>query len=132
MKVTQIDHVAIAVRGLEQAAADLARNFDLTPERGGEIPALGIRNRFLPIGPSDLELIEPLSDQGPVAEFLQKNGEGVYLLSLRVDDLDGAVAELRAQGLRVSDPMPAGSGGRLAFVSPRGTHGVNLQLIERR
>ncbi len=94
-------------------------------------PALGIRNAFLQIGDAQIELITPLSEQGPVADFLAKQGEGMYLLALEVDNLDDAIATLQSQGACVH--VATGSTGqRLAFVSPRATHGVLLQLLERR
>jgi len=128
MKLLKIDHVGIVVRDLQEALATYERNFGLKadPSRGGEIPALGIRNAFVPVGESDLEFIQPTTDQGPVAEFARERGEGQFLLSLAVDDLQAAVQHLRALGYRVSDPNNG-----IAFVSPRATHGVNLQLVQR-
>lgn len=128
MKVKRIDHVGIVVRNLEEALATYERHFGLKadPSRGGELPALGIRNAFVPVGESDLELIEPVADQGPVAEFARERGEGQFLLSLEVEDLAAAVEHLRSLGYRVGDPRSG-----IAFVSPRSTHGVNLQLVQR-
>ncbi|MCS7295257.1 MAG: VOC family protein [Chloroflexota bacterium] len=128
MKLLKIDHVGIVVRDLQEALATYERNFGLKadPSRGGEVPALGIRNAFVPVGESDLEFIQPTTDQGPVAEFARERGEGQFLLSLAVDDLQAAVQHLRALGYRVSDPNNG-----IAFVSPRATHGVNLQLVQR-
>lgn len=129
MQAKRIDHVVVAVKDLEPAVATYQKNFGLTKARSGEVPSLGIRNVFLPIGDAQIELAAPLADQGPVADFLAKNGEGMYLLSLEVDDLDAAIAQLQDKGLQVN--VAQGTGGqRLAFVSPRGTHGVLLQLIE--
>jgi lactoylglutathione lyase/methylmalonyl-CoA/ethylmalonyl-CoA epimerase len=128
MKLLKIDHVGIVVRDLQEALATYERNFGLKadPSRGGEVPALGIRNAFVPVGESDLEFIQPTTDQGPVAEFARERGEGQFLLSLAVDDLQAAVQHLRALGYRVSDPNNG-----IAFVSPRATHGVNLQIVQR-
>lgn len=128
MKALRIDHVGIVVKDLEQALATYSRNFGLAadPTRGGEVPALGIKNAFMPIGESDLEFIQPLTDQGPVAEFARERGEGQFLLSIEVDDIDGAVEHLRSLGYRVGNPSNG-----VAFVSPKSSHGVNLQLIQR-
>ena len=131
MKAKRIDHVVIAVKDLDTAVATYQHNFGLEKVSGGEVPALGIRNAFLQIGEAQIELITPLSEQGPVADFLARQGEGMYLLALEVDNLDDAVATLQHQGTRVH--VATGSTGqRLAFVSPRATHGVLLQLLERR
>lgn len=131
MKAQRIDHVVIAVKDLEAAVATYTHNFALPKVREGEVPALGIRNAFLQIGDAQIELVTPLSEESPVGKFLQTHGEGMYLLALEVDDLDAAVATLQAQGTRVN--VTAGSEGRrLAFVSPKATHGVLLQLLERK
>jgi methylmalonyl-CoA/ethylmalonyl-CoA epimerase len=130
MHAKRIDHVVIAVRDLEAAVATYQHNFGLPKVSEGEVPALGIRNAFLQIGEAQIELVTPLTSDGPVAGFLEKHGSGMYLLALEVENLDAAVAELQGQGMRVN--VATGSAGqRLAFVSPRATHGVLLQLLER-
>jgi methylmalonyl-CoA/ethylmalonyl-CoA epimerase len=131
MRTKRIDHVVIAVEDLDAAVATYQETFGLTKVSGGALPSLGIRNVLLQIGDAQLELMTPLSDAGPVADFLTKHGGGMYLLSLEVDDLDAAIAELKDKGARVN--VAEGSGGqRLAFVSPRATHGVLLQLLEHK
>jgi methylmalonyl-CoA epimerase len=131
MKAKRIDHVVIAVQDLEAAVETYQHNFGLEQVSRGEVPSLGIRNAFLQIGEAQLELITPLSEQGPVADFLARHGGGLYLLALEVDNLDDAITTLQNQGARVN--VATGSTGqRLAFVSPRATHGVLLQLLERR
>ncbi len=130
MSVKNLDHVAVAVSDLDAGITTWQENFGLKLERTGEAPALGIRQAILPLGSAFVELITPLSEEGPVAGFLKDRGEGLYLVSLEVDDLDATVASLRDKGVRVGDPT-GGSGTRLAFVSPRSTHGVTIQLIER-
>jgi methylmalonyl-CoA/ethylmalonyl-CoA epimerase len=130
MKATRIDHLVIAVRDLEAAVATYTDLLGLEKVREGEVPALGIRNTFLKLGDTELELAAPLSEDTPVGKFLQQQGEGMYLLALEVDALDAAVAAFEAQGARVN--VAEGSDGqRRAFVSPRATHGVLLQLLER-
>ena len=127
MKAKKIDHVGIVVKDLEAALATYARNFGFQHDRsrGGEVPALGIKNAFMPVADSDLEFIQPTSDQGPVAKFAQDRGEGQFLLSIAVDDVAEAVAHLRGLGVRVGDPSNG-----IAFVSMKSSHGVNLQLIQ--
>lgn len=131
MKAKRIDHLAIVVKDLEAAVATYQHNFGLEQVRGGDVPSLGIRNAFLQIGDAQIELVTPLSEQGPVADFLARQGEGVYLLALEVDNLDEAITTLQNRGARVN-VTTGSSGQRLAFVSPRATHGVLLQLLECR
>lgn len=128
MKVKKIDHVGIVVKNLEDGVATYAQNFGFEQDtsRGGEVAALGIKNAYVPVGESDLEFIQPLGDEGPVAKFAAERGEGVFLLSIEVEDVEAAVEALRATGARVGD---ANNG--LAFVSMKSTHGVNLQLVQR-
>ena len=129
MAITNLDHVAIAVNDLESATKTWQDTFGLPLERTGESQGLGIRQAFLPIGSAFIELISPLGESGPVADALKNKGEGLYLLSLAVDDLDATLAELRERGVRVNDP-PAGS--RVTFISPRAANGVLVQLVERK
>ena len=130
MKATRIDHIAVAVKDLEAAIETYQQNFDLKKVGGGEVPSLGIHNAFMQIGGANIELITPASATGPVAEFLEQRGEGMYLLSLEVEDLDVAVADLQKAGARARVAQGS-TGQRLAFVSPKSTHGVLLQLVER-
>lgn len=130
MKATRIDHIAVVVKDLEAAVATYQHNFDLEKAGGGEVPALGIRNAFLQIGGARIELMTPTSATGPVAEFLEQRGEGMFLLSLEVENLDEAVTHLQETGARVR-VADGSTGQRLAFVSPKSAHGVLLQLLER-
>jgi methylmalonyl-CoA epimerase len=128
MKAKRIDHIGIVVKDLATGLATYERNFGFKADqgRGGEVPALGIRNGFVPVGDCDLEFIQAIADQGPVADFARERGEGTFHLSLEVDDLEAAVAHLRGLGYRVGNPANG-----VAFVSKGSTHGVNLQLIQR-
>jgi len=128
MKAKRIDHVGIVVSDLDAALATYARNFGFAadPARGGDVAALGIRNAFMPVGGSDLEFIQPTTDSGPVAQFAKDRGEGTFMLSIEVEDINSAVEHLRGLGARVGDPNNG-----VAFVSMKSTHGVNLQLVQR-
>ena len=125
----KIDHIAIAVKDLDAAVKTFSANFGFPVERMGDVPALSIRRAFLTIGDASLELFQPTSDTNPAAKFLAERGEGMYVLSLEVDDLNGAVGTLARQGIKVNvQTIP--NGPRLGFLSPKATHGVLLQLIE--
>jgi methylmalonyl-CoA/ethylmalonyl-CoA epimerase len=130
--IKNFDHLVVAVKNLDEAASTWNKNFGFVVSRGGEMPALGVRNVVMPVADANafVELVSPLGDETPVGKFISERGEGMYLISLEVADLDSAVARLRAKGVRVGDPS-AQAAGRLAFVSPRNTHGVSIQLRER-
>jgi methylmalonyl-CoA/ethylmalonyl-CoA epimerase len=125
----KIDHIAIAVKDLDAAVKTFTGNFGFPIERMGEVPQLNIRRAFLTIGDASLELFQPTSDANPAAKFITERGEGMYLLSLEVDDVTAAAAVLEKKGVKVSvQTIPGGP--RLGFISPKQTHGVLLQLIE--
>ncbi len=124
----RIDHIGVVVEDIAVAAATYERHFgfSLDDSRGGPIAALGIENAFMPAGNTDFEFIKPTSGEGPVAKFAAERGEGSFLLSLAVTNAAGAVEALRAGGVRAGD-----ANGGVAFVSPRSSFGVNLQLVQR-
>lgn len=125
----KIDHVAIAVQDLDAAVKTFTGNFGFPVARSGEVPALHIRRAFLAVGDAALELFQPSGAENPGAKFLAERGEGLYLLSLEVDDLAAAAAALQEQGVRVRTQAMEG-GLKLGFISPKAAHGVLLQLIE--
>lgn len=128
MKAKKIDHIGIVVADLHQGVRTFADNFGFQadPSKGGENARLGIKNAFVPVGESDLEFIQPMTEEGPVATFAKDRGEGMFMLSIAVDDVAAAVEHLRALGYRAG-----GANNGVAFVSMRSTHGVNLQLVQR-
>lgn len=131
MTFQKIDHIGIVVKDLAAGVATFERNFGLAADaaRGGEMPAMGLKNAFIPVadsGEADIEIIQPLGEEGAVATFAKERGESQFLLSIAVDNIEAAVEKLRAAGARVSDPR-----GGLAFVSMKSSHGVNIQLVQR-
>jgi methylmalonyl-CoA/ethylmalonyl-CoA epimerase len=127
--VKKIDHVGIAVKDVDAAVARFTANFAFPVAGRGEVPALAIRRAFLTIGDAALELFQPTSASNPAAKFLEERGEGMYVLSLEVENLDAARAALAKQDITVKvSEVPGGP--RLGFISPKATHGVLLQLIE--
>jgi len=127
----KIDHIAIAVKDLASAVRTFTSNFGFPVTRRADIPALGISLALLKIGDAELELFTPTAADNPPAKFLADRGEGMYVLSLETENLDAALHALSAKSIRVGQVTPTSDGkGRLAYVSPKATHGVLLQLIE--
>jgi methylmalonyl-CoA epimerase len=125
----KIDHVAIAVKDLDTALDTFTDNFGFPLSRKGAVAALNIERAFLEIGDASLELFQPTNDQNPVSKFLTARGEGMYLLSLEVDDLQKAADALAPKGIKVTvQALPDGM--KLGFISPKDAHGVLLQLIQ--
>jgi methylmalonyl-CoA/ethylmalonyl-CoA epimerase len=130
MKPLRIDHLGIAVPRLEQAvAAYEALGFRV--EARHEVPTEKVRAAFLPVGESHLELLEPTDSSSTIARFLEKRC-GLHHVCVLVDDVDAALAEMKARGVHLVDDTPRlGAGGcRVAFVHPEGAAGVLLELKE--
>ena len=130
----RIDHVVIATEDMADAAAKWERNLGLRVEERLSRPlGASFDVARLPVGDAFIELLQPTEEEGRFAEQIKERGEGLFSISIEVDDLDGAVAYLRDKGARVSDSQPGiWPGSRVARVSQASTHGVSLQLIERR
>jgi methylmalonyl-CoA/ethylmalonyl-CoA epimerase len=133
MNILKIDHIGIAVKNL----AESARLYDLLGIQSSgieEVPAQKVKVSFFPVGDSEIELLESTSPDGPIARYIEKNGEGIQHLALRVDNIEAALAELKAKGVRLIDETPRyGAGGaRIAFVHPKSTGGILLELSERK
>ena len=134
MKAQKLDHVVIATQDLEDALRLWDRNVGLKPDASLDKPlGSGFKVARLPIGDSFLELVQPVAQEGRFYEQVQERGEGLFSISVQVEDLDEAVTYLRGKDIKVSDPEPSiWPGARLARINHEYTHGVSIQLIERR
>ena len=133
MECKKVDHIGIAVKSIEERLQFYESTLGLHLEGVETVEDQKVKTAFLPCGDSELELLESTADDGAVARFIEKNGEGIQHIALRVDDLDKALEELREKGVRLIDETPRrGAGGaRIAFVHPKSTGGVLLELCER-
>jgi len=118
--------LSVAVRNLDEAVERYTRLFGLKVHRRGESREFGFNNAVLPTGIGHIELLQPTDPTKHVARFLEKHGEGVYLVGFEVKDVPKAVSHLRAQGVRVEHGRP-----NLAWVHPRDAHGVFVELRKR-
>ncbi len=128
MKVLRIDHLGIAVPSLGPAvAAYEALGFRVCARH--DVPSEQVRTAFLPVGESQLELLEPTGPGGAIARFLEKRS-GLHHVCVVVDDIEAALVELKARGVALVDETPrVGAGGcRVAFVHPKAAAGVLLEL----
>ena len=134
MKIKKLDHVVIATADLDNALELWKRNVGLTEDAELNKPlGSGFKVARLPIGESFLELVQPVEESGRFYEQFQQRGEGLFSISVEVEDLDAAVSHLRANGATVSEPEPSiWAGARLARINQASTHGVSIQLIERK
>jgi methylmalonyl-CoA/ethylmalonyl-CoA epimerase len=132
MKLLRINHLGIASPTLDEAMGRMARIFGMEADHVEDVPEQRVRTAFFPVGPSTLEYLESTDPEGPVGKFLEKKGPGIHHVAFEVDDVDGAVRELLAQGVRMIDKEPrAGAHGcRIAFIHPAETGGVLMELCQ--
>ncbi len=126
-----IDHLGVAVKSLAQARRFYQQlGLKVLPEE--EVAQEKVRVAMVPVGESRIELLEPTSEDSPIARFLAKRGEGLHHVSLHVDDLAGTVERMKRDGIRlINDQIQVGAGGHLyVFVHPSSAGGVLLELCE--
>ena len=130
MKPT-LDHIGIAVRSLD--AAKVYEALGLEIEHVETVESQGVKTAFLAVGDSHLELLEPTGPDSTVAKFIEKRGEGIHHICLRVDDIEAHLAELKAKGFRLINeaPVPGAHGCRVAFLHPAAGNGVLIELSEK-
>ncbi len=126
----RIAHVGVAVEDLEAAVAFYRDVLGLEPHRPETVDGATIVS--LSFGEAEVELLTPRAPDGPIARFLARRGPGIHHICYRVPDLDAALAACRAAGYRLIDETPrSGAGGRrIAFVHPKATAGILLELTE--
>jgi methylmalonyl-CoA epimerase len=125
-----LDHVGIAVRDLESALAFYRDALDLHVEVSEEVASQRVRAHFIPVGPSSLELLEATGAESAIAKYVDKRGPGLHHITLRVEDIGAALAQLKARGTRLIDeqPRPGAEGALVAFIHPSSAHGVLVEL----
>jgi len=128
-----IEHVALAVRDLDEALDDLARVWGLQVGSRERVEDQGVEEATLDVGGAQLQLIAPTSEASTVARFLERRGEGLHHIAYGVSDLEASLSLLKARGARLVDERPRrGGGGRLvAFVHPEASHGLLVELVQR-
>ena len=131
--VGQIEHVAIAVSDLDAALTHYRDTWGLEPSSRERVEDQGVEEAMLPLGGSHIQLLAPLGPDTTVGRFIAKKGEGLHHIAYEVDDLEGTLAELKAKGVPLIDEAPrkGGRGHMVAFVHPKGNHGLLVELIQR-
>lgn len=128
----RLEHVAIAVTDLEAAVSTYTSILG-RPDSGREtVESEHVRVAFFQLGDARLELLEPTSTDSPIARFLERRGPGLHHIALDVPDIDAAIARCLAAGMETvgEAPRPGAGGRRVAFLHPKATGGVLLELSE--
>ena len=134
MKIKHIDHIGIAVKNIEQAGKFYTEILGLKIQDIESVADQKVNVAFLPITDSEVELLESTEPDGPVSKYIDARGEGVQHIAFRVENIGEALEELKSKGVRLIDQTPRnGAGGaRIAFIHPKETNGVLVEICERR
>jgi len=132
--VKKVDHIGVAVSNLEEAIGFYTGVLDLELEGIEVVADQKVRVAFLPIGDTEIELLESTEPGGPIAKFIEKKGQGIQHIAFRVENIEEALEDMRKKGIRLIDEKPRyGAGGaKIAFLHPKSTHGVLVELCERK
>jgi methylmalonyl-CoA/ethylmalonyl-CoA epimerase len=133
MEILKIDHLGIAVNSIEEGKSFWSEILGLKFEGAETVETQKVTTAFFPVGESEVELLESTSPDGPVSKFIEKKGTGFQHVAFRVADIDAALKELKEKGIQLIDQEPRlGAGGaKIAFLHPKATGGVLVELCER-
>ncbi|HAE85181.1 MAG TPA: methylmalonyl-CoA epimerase [Anaerolineaceae bacterium] len=131
MKPIKINHVAIVVKDIDAALDFWQQAFGLRLDHVEEVPSQKSKVAFLPLGESEIELVQPTTTDSGLASFLEKRGEGMHHVCIEVEDIDAALAELKSKGVRLINEVPEELPGRkMAFIHPKAANGVLVELYQ--
>ncbi|HAJ32318.1 MAG TPA: methylmalonyl-CoA epimerase [Candidatus Atribacteria bacterium] len=131
--VEKIDHIGIAVKSVKETSELLSSILGLKVAGEEIVEEQKVKVAFLPLGDSELELLESTSPEGPIARFIEKKGEGIQHIAFRVNNIEEVLEKLKKEGVRLIDEKPRyGAGGaKIAFLHPKSTNGILVELCER-
>ncbi len=131
-EIKRIHHLAVLVEDIYDALQFWRDILGIKPSRISDMPAEAARIAFLPLGESEIELVQPTSQDSGLSRFLEKRGPGLHHVCLQVDDLAGLLAQLKAKGVQLINDQPkqADDGRLYAFIHPKSTHGVLVELYQ--
>ncbi|AGL01403.1 methylmalonyl-CoA epimerase [Desulfoscipio gibsoniae] len=131
--IKKVDHIGIAVKNLDAAKEFYEKILGLKVVEEEVVEDQKVKVAFIPTGDSEVELLESTTPDGPIARYIEKNGEGIQHIAFRVDNLEEKLAQLKAAGVRLIDEKPRrGAGGaQIAFLHPKATCGTLVELCER-
>ncbi len=131
--IEKIDHIGIAVKSIKETSELLSNILGLKVAGEEIVEEQKVKVAFLPLGDSELELLESTSPEGPIARFIEKKGEGIQHIAFRVNNIEEVLEKLKKEGVRLIDEKPRyGAGGaKIAFLHPKSTNGILVELCER-
>ena len=131
-KIKKIDHIALVVGDIEAALGFWRDSLGLELDHLETVPRENSAIAFLPVGSSEIELVQPTSDDSGIAKYLEKRGPGMHHICMEVDDIEGMLAQLKAQDVQLihETPVIAENGKKYAFIHPKAAFGVLVELYE--
>jgi methylmalonyl-CoA/ethylmalonyl-CoA epimerase len=128
----RLDHVAVLVPDLDQALAFWQDQLGLSLDHVETVSSMAVKIAFLPLGESEIELVQPTTEDSGLAKYLAKRGPGLHHICIETDDIKGKLAELKGKSVRLIDEEPVlmDDGRQLAFIHPKSTGGVLVELYE--
>lgn len=130
--IKKIDHIGVAVKSIDEVAK-VYGDMGLEVKGVEVVEQQKVKVAFIPIGESNVELLEATSPESAIAKFIEQRGEGIQHIALRVDNIEAELAKLKAKGVRLIDETPrtGAHGAKIAFLHPKSTRGVLIELCER-
>ena len=128
----RIDHIGIAVKNLEDSLHIFQDILGMKCSDLEEVAEQKVKTACLPIGESKIELLESTSPEGAIARYIEKRGEGIHHIALEVDDINAVLEDLKKKGVQLIDQVPRNGvgGSKIAFLHPKSTNGVLIELCE--
>jgi methylmalonyl-CoA/ethylmalonyl-CoA epimerase len=133
MKIVKVDHIGVAVNSIDTALKFFKDTLGLKLEGSETVAEQKVTTSFLPVGDTEVELLQSTAPDGPIAGFIEKKGEGVQHIAFMVENIEEALKELQDKGVRLIDKVPRmGAGGKkIAFLHPKDTNGVLVELCQK-
>jgi len=130
-KILRIHHIGIAVKNSEESSAFWQDALGLAVDHTENVVAQKSKVTFLPVGQSEVELVQPTDEDSTIAKFLTDRGPGIHHICLQVDDIEGMLQTLQEKGIRLINSVPMEEPGRkMAFIHPKSTGGVLVELYQ--
>ena len=129
----RLTHIGVAVKSIDTSSDLFAKLFGMSEEHTEEVTDEKVKATFFKIGEAGIELLEPTSPDSTIAKFITKRGEGVHHLSFEVDDIEAEIARLKREGFQMIDEKPriGADGFKIAFLHPKSTNGVLVEISQR-
>ncbi len=128
----RLNHVAVLVEDLVQALSFWQDQLGLILDHVETVSSMEVKIAFLPLGESEIELVQPTTEDSGLAKFLKKHGPGLHHICIEVEDINAKLADLKEKGVRLIDeePITLDDGRKLAFMHPKSAGGVLIELYE--